>query len=125
MIVMTRETDTEKIKEISAKEGVDYTENIVIFAAKDKDDVLGYSIFSMKDKLYVLNVDTPQVLWNSIGDGLFRATLNFAIENGVTSGKIDKKLLEKLKGSIIPEEKATDVVDDCEKFLQDIKKCGR
>lgn len=125
MIELKKETDAEKIKEISKKEGINFSEDIKLFVAKDKEETLGYSIFEMTDKLCVLNIDTPPILWNSIGDGLFRATLNFAIESGITSGSIDEKLLEKLKGSVIPEEKLTATIDDCETFLQSIKRCGR
>ena len=125
MIVMAKETDTNKVQEICAKEGVAYSEDIKLFVARDKDEILGYSIFSMTDKLTIIDLNTPQMLWNSIGDGLFRGTLNFAIENGVTSGKIEKTLLDKLSGNIIPTENVTQDIRDCEEFLQSIKRCGR
>ena len=125
MIVMTRETDAEKVREICAAEGVGYSENTKLFVARDKDEILGYSIFEITDKLNIINISTPQILWNSIGDGLFRATLNFAVESGVKSARIDKTLLEKLSGNIIPTEKVTEEIGDCEEFLQSIKRCGR
>ena len=125
MIVMTRETDIEKLREICAEQGVEYSENTIAFTANDKEECYGYSLFLTGDKLYIINVKTPAVLWNSIGDGLFRATLNYAVENKINSARIEKSLLEKLKGEIIPPEKATDTIEDCETFLQDIKKCGR
>lgn len=124
MIVMTRETDTQKVREICALEGIDYSEDIKLFAAKDKDELLGYSLFSLTDKLTIINISTPQILWNSIGDGLFRATLNCAVENGVRSAKIEKALLKKLSGNVIPTEKVTESIDDCEEFLLSIKRCG-
>ena len=125
MIVMTKETSVEKIQEICGIEGIDYSENIKLFVAKDKDELLGYSIFTLTDKLGMINISTPQVLWNSIGDGLFRGTLNLAVESGVNAAMIERNLLEKLSGNIIPTEKACEDIDDCEKFLQSIKKCGR
>ena len=125
MIVMTKETDAKRVQEICATEGVEYSENIKLFTAKDKDEILGYSMYTLTDKLYVINIATPQILWNSIGDGLFKGTLNLAIENGVNTAKIEKSLLEKLSGNIIPAEKAREEIDDCEEFLQSIKKCGR
>lgn len=125
MIVMTRETDARKVQEICLAEGIDYSEEIKLFAAKDKDEILGYSVFTLTDKLGIININTPQILWNSIGDGLFKGTLNLAIEKGVRSAKIEKSLLEKLSGNVIPAEKATETIDDCEEFLQSIKKCGR
>ena len=125
MIVMTKETSAEKIQEICFIEGIEYSENIKLFVAKDKDEILGYSIFTLADKLNMINISTPQVLWNSIGDGLFRGTLNLAIESGVNVARIEKELLEKLSGNIIPTEKVSEDIDDCEEFLQSIKKCGR
>lgn len=125
MIVMTKETDAKRVQEICEAEGIGYSEDIKLFTAKDKDEILGYSMYTLTDKLYVINIATPQMLWNSIGDGLFKGTLNLAIENGVNTAKIEKSLLEKLSGNIIPAEKAREEIDDCEEFLQSIKKCGR
>lgn len=125
MIAMTKETDLEKLKVICAEEGVEYSANVLAFTAKDKEECYGYSLFFTGDKLHIINVKTPDILWNSIGDGLFRATLNYAVENKINSARIEKSLLEKLKGGIIPLEKATETIEDCEAFLQDIKKCGR
>ena len=125
MIFMTRETDIDRLKEICAEEGVKYSANVLAFTAKDKEECYGYSLFFTGDKLHIINVKTPDILWNSIGDGLFRATLNYAVENKIASAEIEKELLEKLTGKTIPIEKATEKIEDCEAFLQDTKKCGR
>ncbi len=125
MIAITREPDIKKLREICAEEGVEYSENTLAFTAKDKEECYGYSLFLTGDKLHIISVKTPDVLWNSIGDGLFRATLNYAVEKEICSASIEKNLLEKLKGGIIPHEKASETIEDCEAFLQDIKKCGR
>ena len=125
MITMTKETNTQKLRKICENEGVEYTEKIMAITAVDKDELLGYSLFSTEDRLCLINISTNPILWNIIGDGLFRATLNFGVENGIRSAKIEKALLERLKGNIIPSEKSTEIIEDCETFLQDIKKCGR
>lgn len=125
MITMTKLTDAQKLREICEREGVEYTEKIMAITAVDKDEMLGYSLFLAEDKLCIINISTSPMLWNIIGDGLFRATLNFGAENGISSAKIEKNLLEKLKGNVIPSDKATENIQDCEAFLQDIKKCGR
>ena len=125
MIVLKRETDVESIISICKDENVEYDSNIGAFVARDKDEILGYSLFSVGESLVIVNVKTSPILWKSIGDGLFRATINFAIENGILSATIEKPLLEKLIGDIIPKEKATTVIKDCEKFLAEIKKCER
>lgn len=125
MITMTKETNTQKLRKICENEGVEYTEKIMAITAVDKDELLGYSLFSTEDRLCLINISTNPILWNIIGDGLFRATLNFGVENGIYSAKIEKKLLERLKGSVIPPDKSTEIIEDCEAFLQDIKKCGR
>ncbi len=125
MIVLKRETDTESIISICKDENVEYGENIGVFVARDKDETLGYSLFSVGKSLAIINVKTLPIFWKSIGDGLFRATINFAIENGISSATIEQPLLEKLVGDIIPKEKATTNIADCEKFLEEIKRCGR
>ena len=125
MIVLKRETDVEIIESICKDENVEYGDNVGAFVARDKDEILGYSLFSVGESLEIMSVKTPPILWKSIGDGLFRATVNFAIERGISSATIREPLLEKLTGDIIPEEKATTVIADCEKFLEEIKRCGR
>ena len=125
MIVLKRETDVESIALICKDEKVEYSENMGAFVARDKDETLGYSLFYIGERIAIISVKTPPILWKSIGDGLFRATINFAIENGISSATIEQTLLEKLTGDIIPKEKATTNIEDCEKFLEEIKKCGK
>ena len=125
MIVLKRETDVENIISICKEENVEYADNVGVFVARDRDEILGYSLFFVGQSLAIKNVKTPLVLWKSIGDGLFRATINFAIENGISTATMEQSLLEKLTGDIIPEDKATAVVEDCEKFLEEIKRCKR
>ena len=125
MIVLKRENEVETILSICKDENVEYTEKMGAFVARDKDEILGYSLFCVGESLAIINVKTPPVLWKSIGDGLFRAAVNFAIESGISSATIEQPLLTKLTGDIIPKEKATTFVADCEKFLEEIKRCGR
>ena len=125
MIVLKKETDSTAIAKICETQGLEYNENVGAFVAKDREEILGYSLFSVKEDLTLIDIETSPILWKSIGDGLFRATINFAIENGISPVKIEDKLLEKLTGDIILKENAKPVIEDCEKFLQESKRCAR
>lgn len=123
MIALTAEKNADTVAQICGKEGTPATEQTVVYTAKDKEEILGYLIFEVSDRLRMINIVTEPLLWNSLGDGLFRAGLNYACEHGISGAVIEKPLFERLKGNIIPDNIEEREIKDCEKFLQSIKRC--
>ncbi len=124
MIVLSVESDDTVVEALCRRAELPCTDRTKAYTAKDGEEVLGFSLFEVGEKLDFLTVETAPMLWNSIGDGLFRATVNYAIEHGICGARIEKPLLDRVRGNIVPEKAAAEQIENCEDFLLAIKRCG-
>lgn len=80
-VLPLREKDA--VEKLFLENKIEYNENCLAVRATDKDDLLGYTLFSIdKNVLNLYLVETFNDF--SLVDGLVRSSLHVGVENGVT-----------------------------------------
>lgn len=99
MVTLNPETDLQKVADLFAKHGLDYTENSGCIAARHKDELLGFCLYDIDAEAVTIRYIYPE---NDIplADGILRSTLHLAARRGLTkafySDKAPEQLFERL-----------------------------
>ena len=98
-MITLKTTDNTEAKRLFEKEGLSFNDCSDCLCAKDKDEVLGYCLFDIKDKEMTIRAIEPQ---NDLMllDGVLRSTLHIAasrnLEKAVWADKAPEKIFKTL-----------------------------
>ena len=94
-MITLKTTDKNEAKAIFEKEGLDFSECSDCLCAKDKDEILGYCLFDIKDGEMNIRAIEPQ---NDLMllDGILRSTLHIASSRDIKSAIWSDKAPEKI-----------------------------
>lgn len=97
MLTLLKE-EKETARKYFLDNGIDFSETSGMLAAKDKNEILGYSLYTLNEKeMAVIKIVSDDLM---LFDGILRSTLHIAAERGVMralyADSLDKTSLEKL-----------------------------
>ena len=94
-MITLKTTDKNEAKAIFEKEGLGFSECSDCLCAKDKDEILGYCLFDIRDGEMTIRAIEPQ---NDLMllDGILRSTLHIAASRNLNSAVWADKAPEKI-----------------------------
>lgn len=94
-MITLKTVETKEALTFYKKEGLQINENSLCLCAKNKEEVLGYSLFDIEDKKMVIRAIEPQ---NDLMllDGVLRSTLHIAASRNVTEATWGDNAPEKI-----------------------------
>ena len=95
MITLKTVEEKNEAKAFFEKENLEFTEFSDCLCAKDKEEILGYCLFDIKDSIMTIRAIEPQ---NDLMllDGILRSTLHIAASRNLTEAVYADKAPEKI-----------------------------
>ena len=123
MISLAPLKNIDEIKSFFEKLNLEYNEFSGCVTAKDKDEILGFCLYDLSDKMIIRHIEPMNDL--ALADGILRSTLHVATEKSIMNAfyadTMPEEFFEKLNFVKEKSEKSLDV----DKLFQSCCSCGK
>ena len=101
-----------------------YADDFEAYTALDRNEMIGYCIFQLRDLLTVVDARAKEEYGAELCDGLVRAVLNHAYNNGVNTAVFSNRFNIETWKKLQAFGHNVKTVKDIDNFLTNCKKCA-